>query len=85
MLKNNSVWKTKCIRSTYREAGALKEQFYAKVLDESKEEILTQCYPGQGMDETPSWMRKSLIGVLYEIVDIPESQKPKQYSIYDYI
>ena len=37
------------------------------------------------MDETPSWMRKSLIGVLYEIVDIPESKKPKQYSIYDYI
>lgn len=82
----------KCLKSLYRHEG----QFFLKILDEAimiptgfegHEEpcYKVQCYEGQGFRTDISWLRKSLIGILYEIVDIPKQFKQKQLTIFDFI
>lgn len=83
--------KDKCLKSLYRNEG----QFYLKILDEAitvptgfldKEPCYkVQCYEGQGFRTDITWLRKSLIGSLYEIVDIPDKFKKKQLTIFDFI
>ncbi len=81
--KQVKFWTEHCIHSTYGARNG--KEFYAEVLDENEKEILTKCYEGQEMRLDPTWLRKCLIGSLYEIVDKPSKfrQKNKQLSIFD--
>lgn len=90
----NIDWSQKCLKSLYRDSQ--KEQFYVKVFGvvntipsgfKDKKELCfdCQCYNGQGMKVERIYLRCSLIGSLYEIVDIPETFKMKQMSIFDFL
>lgn len=43
------------------------------------------CYDGQGFDTSRHYLRTSLIGSLYKIVEIPKRFKERQLSIFDFI
>lgn len=90
----NIDWSKKCLKSLYRDSQ--KEQFYVKIFGvvntipsgfkDIKELCFDcQCYEEQGMRVKRTYLRCSLIGSLYEIVDIPDKFRMKQYSIFDYI
>lgn len=86
----------KCLQSTYH--GSKKEEFYLQILDE---DVVTPtgfvgtqepCYKvkafdGQGYKTDTTWLRKSLIGTLYEVVDTPQRflKTNMQLSIFDFI
>lgn len=44
-----------------------------------------KCYDGQGYRTERHYLRCCLIGILYEIVEIPRKFKETQMSIFDYI
>lgn len=81
--KQARYWNDHCIHSIYGARNG--KEFHAEVLDETEKEILTKCYEGQEMRLEPTWLRKCLIGSLYEIVDKPSKfrQRIKQLSIFD--
>lgn len=82
--KQKSYWSEHCIHSTYGANNG--KEFYDEVLDETEKEILCKSYEGQGMRGEPVWLRKCLIGGLYEIVSKPKKfrQSLKQLSIFDF-
>ena len=87
-------WNKKCLKSLYRDTE--KQQFYIKVYDVLKTTPTgfancvepcfdCKCFEGQGFDTSRNYLRCSLIGVLYEIVDIPDKFKKKIFTIFDFI
>ncbi len=81
--KQARYWNDHCIHSIYGANNG--KEFYDEVLDETEKEILCKSYEGQGMCGVPVWLRKCLIGSLYEVVTKPARfrQKIKQLSIFD--
>lgn len=77
-------WQEHCIHSIYGANNG--KEFYDEVLDETENEILCKSYPEQGMKGDPVWLRKCLIGHLYEVVLKPNKfkQRIKQLSIFDF-
>ena len=85
MNKNQiEYWNEYCIRSTYGACNG--KEFYDEVIDENENEILCKSYPGQGMKGEAVWLRKCLIGHLYEVVLKPQNYKCsiKQFTIFDF-
>ncbi len=70
--RQTEYWSSHCLHSTY--GANNNKEFYTEVLDESENELLTRCYPKQHMQEDTTWLRKCLIGSLYEVVE-----KPKEF------
>ncbi len=87
----NTDWKNKCLKSTYHEYA--KEEFYLEVFETDYQvptgfaghkELCLLCDTLDGkVKEGKQWLRASLIGKLYIIVEKPKKQ-PKQMSIFDY-
>lgn len=82
--KQIEYWNAYCIHSTYGACNG--KEFYDEVIDENENEILCKSYPGQGMKGEAVWLRKCLIGHLYEVVLKPQKYKRniKQFSIFDF-
>ena len=92
----NIDWNKKCLKSIYHESK--KDEFCLKVLKVEyhtptgftgfKELCLLtdKLNEEQNIQGGESWLRASLIGVFYEIVDIPKQKQKdyKQMSIFDY-
>ena len=81
--KQIQYWKEHCIHSTYGANNG--KEFYDEVLDETETEILCKSYPNQNMRGEPVWLRKCLIGRLYEAVLKPKKfiHNVKQLTIFD--
>lgn len=86
----------KCLRSTYR--GSKKDEFYLEILDEvvaipsgfnqPEDCYKVRVFDGQGFKTDVHWLRKTLIGTLYEVVDTPNQFLPsqnKQLTIFDFM
>lgn len=87
-------WTTHCLMSTYH--GRKDEEFYLKVYGVGEYEPTgfnnakqlcfdCQCYEGQGYRTERHYLRCDLIGHLYEVVEIPDKFRIKQFSIFDFI
>lgn len=87
-------WTTHCLKSIYHESKD--KEFYIKVFNVGEYEPTgfknakqlcfdCQCYARQGYIVERGFLRCSLIGSLYEIVDIPNEFKMKQLSIFDFM
>lgn len=93
----NKDWNKYCLKSTYHESD--KHEFYVKVHKvvnviptgfKGIKELCFDCenFEGQNMNKDRSYLRCSLIGHLYEIVEIPNKfkQKPmKPMTIFDFM
>lgn len=93
----NKDWNKYCLKSTYHESD--KHEFYVKVHKvvnaiptgfKGIKELCFDCenFEGQNMNKDRGYLRCSLIGHLYEIVEIPDKfkQKPmKPMTIFDFI
>lgn len=94
----NTDWNKKCLKSIYHESK--KDEFYLKVLKVEyhtptgfigfKELCLLtdKLNEEQNIQGGESWLRASLIGVFYKIVDIPKQEKKNpsyvQTTIFDF-
>lgn len=71
-------WNDYCLHSIYGACDGA--EFYSKVIEERERELVVESYPGQGMQEGTTTLRKCLIGSLYEVVEIPERFVIRQLS-----
>ena len=87
----NIDWNKYCLKSLYRHEG----QFYIEVFgvrtaipdgfSQPEQCFECRCFEGQGFDTSVSFLRTSLIGSLYEIVEKPKHFCYVQLTMFDLI
>lgn len=90
----NTDWNKYCLKSNYHQSDS--DEFYLKVLDVKKtvptgftgsKELCfyNEPFGNQNIKMEQSYLRCSLVGSLYKVVEIPSKFKARQLTLFDFL